>query len=133
MATGYTAHKDWGIGYVLNKLEKKEYTLKLRREATCLYCFELNNWILPEDFMVDEYYHFGEAADPDAERILYAISLSNGLRGFLIDSCNAYTDNISLQMVLKFRLNDLRNSAGDYSNMNNEEPTKAINSDNQNF
>jgi len=95
---------------MLNELKNKNYVLEFRREATCLYCFELQQWIVPKHFMVDAYYYFEETSNPDAERMLYAISLSGSLKGFLIDSCNVYTDNISQEMVEKLKMNELVNT-----------------------
>ncbi len=88
---------------VLNKLREKEYKLEFRREASCIYCDALQQWILPADFKVDEWYYFGETAMPDADRMLYAISVLHGPKGFLIDACNAYMDNISPDMLKKLR------------------------------
>lgn len=82
----------------LDELKRKEYKLKFRREATCLYCFELHQWIMPEKFTVDATYYFEEIANPDADRMLYAISLLQGGKGVLIDTCNIYIDNISPEM-----------------------------------
>ena len=99
------ANKDWVITEVLNKLKREEYKLNLRREATCLYCLQLHEWINPEDFAVDKYYYFEDILNPDAECMLYAISLLQGGKGFLIDTCNVYMDNISTEMILKLQLN----------------------------
>jgi len=78
------------------------------REATCLYCHQLEEWIPPENFIVDESYYFEEIESPDADRMLYAISLSQGIKGFLVDTCGVYTDNISPAMVQKLKLNELK-------------------------
>lgn len=91
----------WGITKMLNVLKKRGYALELRREATCLYCLELEEWIMPENFRVDEYYYFQETSNPDADRMLYAIFLSQGRKGFLIDACTVYMDNISPEMSQK--------------------------------
>jgi hypothetical protein len=40
---------------------------------------------------------------PDTDRMLYAISLLHGAKGFLIDACNAYMDNISAEMLEKLK------------------------------
>jgi hypothetical protein len=93
------ANKDWIITETLNILKRKEYILKLRREPTCLYCFELEKLITPEDFRVDEFYYFEAIYNPDADRMLYAIAFSQGSKGFPIDTCNVYTDNISPEMI----------------------------------
>lgn len=61
---------------------------------------------MPENFSVDESYYFEEKSNPDADRILYAITLSWGSRGFLIDACNVYSDNISPEMREKLKFNN---------------------------
>ena len=122
------ANKDWVIAEVLNKLKREEYKLNLRREATCLYCFQLHEWIKPEDFTVDKYYYFEDILNPVAERMLYAISLSQGGRGFLIDTCNIYMDNISPEMMQKLKLNKLRSRKDGLTNISKmKKPIKLIN------
>lgn len=115
-ATTLTPGMDKVIADALSKLNKKEYKLKFRREATCLYCFQLHEWIWPENFTVDEYYYFEDILNPDADRILYAISLLGGLKGFLVDSCDVYTDNISPEMVHKLKWDKIRNRKVDLAN-----------------
>jgi hypothetical protein len=108
-----TANKDWVIDEMLAKLKRREYKLKFRREATCLYCFQLREWIKPDDFIVDKYYYLEDVFNPDAERILYAISLAQGGKGFLIETCNVYADNISPAMMQKLKLNKIRSRKSD--------------------
>jgi len=116
IAIDNTANKDWLITEALNKLKRKEYKLKFRREATCLYCFQLREWIKPEDFTVDKYYYFEDISNPDAECMLYAISLSQGGKGFLIETCNVYLDSISPEMMQKLKLHKIRNRKDDLIN-----------------
>lgn len=116
MVTNNTTGKNWIITEALGKLKRKKYKLKFRREATCLYCFQLHEWIAPQDFTVDQYYYFEDILNPDADRILYAISLSNGLKGFLVDTCNVYTDNISPEMEQKLKWNKVRSRKDDLVN-----------------
>ena len=99
----YAARNSLVSDDVLNELKEKEYKLEFRREASCIYCNELQQWILPADFNVDEFYYFAETNAPDADRVLYAISLLHGSKGFLVDACNAYMDNISAEMLEKLR------------------------------
>ncbi len=128
IAIDSTANKEWVITDVLNKLKRKEYKLNFRREALCLYCFQLNEWINPEDFMVDKYYYFEDILNPDAERVLYAISLLQGGKGFLIDTCNVYADNISPDMMKKLKWNRTRIRKADLTNVSKmKEPVKLIN------
>jgi hypothetical protein len=123
-----TANKEWVITDVLNKLRRKEYKLNFRRETTCLYCFQLQEWIKPEDFVVDRYYFFEDILNPDAERVLYAISLAQGGKGFLIDTCNVYADNISPDMMEKLKWNKTRGRKIDLTNVNKKNrPVNLIN------
>ena len=92
------------INTTLAALKRKEYRLKFIREATRLFCFDLDQWIAPGDFTVDESYYFQEISNPDADRMLYAISLSQEVKGVLIDTCGVYTDNISPEMMQKLKL-----------------------------
>ena len=107
MVTDNAAKKNVAIMDALSELKGKDYKLMLRREATCLYCEELDEWIMPENFIVDESYYFEEIENPDADRMLYAISLSQNVKGFLIDACNVYSDNISHEMMQKLQLNEI--------------------------
>ena len=123
-----TANKNWIINEVLNKLKRKGYNLKFRKEATCLYCFQSYEWIMPEDFTLDKYYYFEDILNPDAERVLYAISLSQGGKGFLIDTCNVYMDNTSPEMMQKLKLDKTRSRKNDLANVTKmNRPVKLIN------
>jgi hypothetical protein len=82
-------------------LQKRGYKIMFTREATCLYCIELNRWITTDSFTVDECYHFEDASNPDRDRLLYAISSTHGFKGFLIDASFVYKDNISKEMARK--------------------------------
>ena len=128
MAIDNTTNKEGVIIEVLNKLKRKEYKLNFRREATCLYCFQLQEWIKPEDFTVDRYYFFEDILNPDAERVLYAISVSQGGKGFLIDTCTIYADNINPDMMKKLKWNKTRSRKIDLTNVGKmKQPVKLIN------
>ena len=105
-----TAAIEGMLGEAISDLRKSGYTLSLRREATWLYCVELDQRIVPNDFSVDRFIHFRAQANPDADRIVYAISLSQGAKGYLIDTCFVYSDNISPEMTEKLMIdNELSN------------------------
>ena len=93
--------KPASISQTLYNLKNKGYGLSFRREAASLYCYQLQERIFPEEFSVDEAYYFLDIINPDSDRTLYAITLINGRRGFMIDACNVYSDNISYEMELK--------------------------------
>lgn len=90
-------------------LKADGYTLSFRREATCIYCIELHQWIFPEEFNVDKFYFFKRIAQPDADRMLYAISSTQGVKGILVDTWSVYTDNISIEMIEKLNYNNMKN------------------------
>ena len=128
MTIDLIANTDWVITEVLNKLKSKEYKLNFRREATCLYCFQLHEWVNPEGFTVDQYYYFEDILNPDAECMLYAISLLQGGKGFLIDTCNVYMDNISTEMILKLQLNKAKSRKDGLNNVSEmKKPIKVTN------
>ena len=113
MLIANVAYINMGITEVLNKVKRKNYSLKFRREATCLYCFELSEFIMPEDFTVDEYYYFQVISNPAEDRILYAISSSEGIKGFLVDTHRVYMDNVSPEMLHKLEFEELTANADD--------------------
>jgi hypothetical protein len=89
------------IAEALANFKKNGYTLSFRRETDGLYCVELQQWIMPKGFSVDQFYYFRAVSNPDADRKLYAISLSQGAKGIMLDSCFVYSDNISPEMFEK--------------------------------
>jgi hypothetical protein len=92
------------IDDLLGEVKRKGYQFEFRREADCLYCAEENYMLTPDNFIVDEYFHFEYPSDPNKDRMLYAISSLEGLKGFLIDTCFVYEDNISPEMFQKLNL-----------------------------
>ena len=87
----------------VTELRNRGYQLQFRREATCLNCIELSCLLTPDSFNVDDYYHFEDALNTDKERTLYAVSSPGGLKGFLVDTCFVYEDNISAEMAQKLK------------------------------
>ena len=92
------------IDKIVTDLRNRGYNVKFRREATGLNCPELSYLLTPDNFSVDEYYHFEDASNTDRERTLYAVSSTQGLKGFLVDACFVYEDNISPEMSRKLQL-----------------------------
>lgn len=92
------------IGEIITALRSRGYEIKFRRETAGLHCIELSCYILPDDFTVDEYYHFEDSLNTDRERSLYAITSTEGLKGFFVDSCFVYEDNISPEMAHKLKI-----------------------------
>lgn len=89
----------------ITELKSRGYRLRFRREATCINCIEPGFILTPENFNVDEYYHFEDPSNTDTERVLYAVSSLKGLKGILVDACFVYEDNISPEMAEKLKYN----------------------------
>lgn len=91
------------IRQILEGLKDQGYRLSFRRDATSIYCIESLELLTPDEFSVEETYYFEDVASPDADRIIYAISLADGRRGYLVDTCHVYSDNISYEMEQKLQ------------------------------
>src|SRR6188768_527661 len=76
-------------------LKSRGYRQKFRREPGCLSCMDLYQWFFPDDFTVDESYYFGDSSWPDTDRMMYAITTRDGIRGILVDACGVYADTVS--------------------------------------
>ncbi len=87
----------------LDGLKDQGFRLSFRRDATCIYSTGSNEPLYPDEFSIEETYYLEDVANPDAERIIYAISLVDGRRGYLVDPCNVYSDNISYEMEQKLQ------------------------------
>lgn len=85
----------------LGDLRRRGYQLKFRREGTLLYCVELGRWFTPDSFTIDESYHFENGLKTSGEHMLYAISSTQGVKGFLIDTCFANPDDRGIETIDK--------------------------------
>ncbi|HTE24978.1 hypothetical protein [Flavitalea sp.] len=95
----------------LDDLKREGYQSKFRREPTGLCCIGLKVWITPEQFSVDNCYYYEDISNPDADRVLYAITTSLGIKGILVETCGAYMDNISEEMIEKLKFKKLRQAS----------------------
>jgi len=93
-----------GLAGALADLADRGYKQKFRREPNRLCCIELYRWITPDQFAVDESYYFEEISRPDIDRMVYAITTHDGVKGFLVDSCGVYADNMSFEMFQKLEV-----------------------------
>jgi hypothetical protein len=91
------------ITEIVADFKKRGYESEFRREADCLYCIGMDYPITPGSFMVDEYYHFEDTSYTDGDRTLYAISTTQGIKGYLVEASFVYEDNISPEMAEKLK------------------------------
>lgn len=87
----------------LSDLQKRGYDADFGIDTVCLYCADLDLRLNPEEFNVDEVYRFEGDSSPDDNAVLYAISSSTGVKGTLVDSYGAYSDNMSFEMAKKLK------------------------------
>ncbi|MDX2049054.1 MAG: phosphoribosylpyrophosphate synthetase [Chitinophagaceae bacterium] len=87
----------------LDDLRKRGYEADFTTQTVCLYCGDLDIRLNPEEFNIDEVYPFEEESSPDDNSILYAISSATGVKGTLVDSYGAYSENLSFEMAKKFQ------------------------------
>jgi len=87
----------------LTDLKIRGYKKTFRREQIFLCCIELDLWIAPYQFNVDEFYQFDANISPEAERVVYAIATDTGIKGILVDECGVYSEYMSAEMTLKLQ------------------------------
>ena len=68
----------------LHDLNERGYKANFESQTFCLYCGDLDLRLDPEDFHVDEIYHFGNSAGEKGSAV-YAISSVSGVKGVLVD------------------------------------------------
>jgi hypothetical protein len=84
------------LGDALIDLRKRGYKTDFSVETFCLYCGDLDMRLNPEEFKVDEEYRFGGDAADEEDTVLVAITSSSGVKGILVDSYGAYSENTGL-------------------------------------
>jgi hypothetical protein len=67
-------------------------------------CKSLNIQLYPEDFVIDKFYRFEGASNPDDSAIVYAISSKDGLKGTLVDAYGVYSDTLTNDMIKKLKI-----------------------------
>ncbi|GGA94897.1 phosphoribosylpyrophosphate synthetase [Puia dinghuensis] len=75
------------LGEVLSNLKEKGYKADLNFETDtfALYGGDLDMRLNPEEFHVDEIDRIGNGSHPNNDAIVYAISVSTGVKGVLVD------------------------------------------------
>ena len=88
----------------LNALKAEGYVLDFNLKQDCIECKERNLQMYPADFIIDKFYRFEGASNPDDSAIVYAISSKDGLKGTLIDAYGVYSDSLTNDMVEKMKI-----------------------------
>ena len=88
----------------LNKLKSEGYVLDFNLRGDCVECKSHNINLYPDDFVIDKFYRFEGASNPDDSAIVYAISSKDGLKGTLIDAYGVYADSVTTEMINKLKI-----------------------------
>jgi hypothetical protein len=89
---------------VLNRLKAKGYVEDFNLNHNCIECKAQNLQLFPANFIIDSYYRFEGASNPDDNSIVYAISSKDGLKGTLVDAYGVYSSNLNEEMIEKLRV-----------------------------
>ena len=88
----------------LNTLKEEGYVLDFNLKPDCIECKERNLQMYPSDFIIDKFYRFEGASNPDDSAIVYAISSKDGLKETLIDAYGVYSDSLTNDMIEKLKI-----------------------------
>jgi hypothetical protein len=92
------------LSEAINGLKKKGYNLDFNLKPDCIECNQMDIKLHPDDFVIDEYYRFEGASNPDDSSIVYAISSKDGLKGTLVNAFGVYADDMADSLVKKLRI-----------------------------
>ena len=88
----------------LNALKEEGYVLDFNLKPDCVTCISPNIKLYPDDFVIDKFYRFEGASNPDDSAIVYAISSKDGLKGTLVDAYGVYADSLTTEMIKKLKI-----------------------------
>ena len=92
------------LSEAINGLRKKGYVLDFNLKHDCLICKSEDIQLQPEEFIIDEFYRFEGASNPDDSSIVYAISSKDGAKGTLVNAFGIYADGMADEMVAKLKI-----------------------------
>jgi len=81
----------------LTDLKIRGYEADFATNSDCLYCSDVDIRLNPEEFIVDEVYHFKVEGNIDEGAVLYAITSHTGVKGILVDGYGANAKHLNLQ------------------------------------
>jgi hypothetical protein len=96
--TTYTTVTD-----LLKNLKEEGYVFDFNLKPDCIECKGPNIKLYPNDFVIDKFFRFEGASNPDDSSIVYAISSKDGLKGTLIDAYGVYADSLTNDMIEKLK------------------------------
>ena len=88
----------------LNTLKEEGYVLDFNLKSNCVECTSPDIKLYPDDFVIDKFFRFEGASNPDDSAIVYAISSKNGLKGTLLDAYGVYADSLTTEMMNRLKI-----------------------------
>ncbi|WP_316829445.1 phosphoribosylpyrophosphate synthetase [Pedobacter aquatilis] len=89
----------------LADLDSRGYNLDFNLTTESLKCKEIDLFLMPEEFEIEEVYRFEGMNDPADSAVVYAISSNVGnLKGVLVDAYGVYAENVSPQLLDKLKM-----------------------------
>jgi hypothetical protein len=88
----------------LNTLKEEGYVLDFNLKPYCVACVSRDIKLYPDDFVIDKFYRFEGASNPDDSAIVYAISSKDGLKGTMVDAYGVYADSLTTEMIKKLKI-----------------------------
>jgi len=88
----------------LNTLKEEGYVLDFNLKPDCVECKSADIELYPDDFVIDKFYRFEGASNPDDSAIVYAISSEDGLKGTMMDAYGVYADSLTTDMIQKLKI-----------------------------
>ena len=85
-------------------LKEDGYVLDFNLKPDCVECMSPNIKLYPDDFVIDKFYRFESASNPDDSAIVYAISSMDGLKGTIVDTYGVYADSLTTEMINKLNI-----------------------------
>ena|SRR5215207_6802848 len=92
------------VSGTLNALKEEGYVLDFNLKPDCIECKSHDFQLYPDDFVIDKFYRFEGASNPDDSAIVYAISSRDGQRGTLVDAYGVYADSVTTKMMEKLKI-----------------------------
>ena len=82
----------------------KGYVEDFNLKENYIECKARNLQLYPANFIIDSFYRFEGASNPDDNSIVYAISSKDGLKGTLVDAYGVYSSNLNEEMIKKLKV-----------------------------
>jgi hypothetical protein len=83
----------------LADLKIRGYEADFATTSDCLYCGDVDIRLNPEEFNIDEVYHFKADGNADGGVVLYAMTSHTGVKGILVDGFGANARHLEFHMA----------------------------------